>query len=154
VDWEAAGAIGEISGAVAVFLTLIYLAAQIRQNTKAVKASAVDAAVSHVSNIRQVLFSSDDLIEIYIRGNDDPSSLDEKAVVRYRLLIHAILHSLSNVQAQVELAGLSRSNWESQLPIVKRIVSVPGGRWFWINFKNEFEEDFRKVVDGLLDESS
>jgi hypothetical protein len=35
-----------------------------------------------------------------------------------------------------------------------RIVSVPGGRWFWTNFKNEFEEDFRKVVDGLLDESS
>src|SRR5210317_343842 len=34
MDWNAAGAIGEILGAVAVFLTLLYLAAQIRQGNK------------------------------------------------------------------------------------------------------------------------
>ena len=36
MDWNAIGAIGEIIGALAVFLTLVYLAIQIRQNTKAV----------------------------------------------------------------------------------------------------------------------
>ena len=34
MDWNAAGAVGEILGAVAVFLTLLYLAAQIRQANK------------------------------------------------------------------------------------------------------------------------
>jgi hypothetical protein len=34
VDWDALGAIGEVLGAVAVFLTLLYLAAQIRQTNK------------------------------------------------------------------------------------------------------------------------
>jgi len=34
LDWNAAGAIGEILGAIAVFLTLAYLAAQIRQANK------------------------------------------------------------------------------------------------------------------------
>lgn len=34
MDWDALGAIGEILGAVAVFLTLLYLAAQIRQTNK------------------------------------------------------------------------------------------------------------------------
>ncbi len=38
MNWEAIGAIGEIIGAMAVFLTLVYLALQIRQNTKAVQA--------------------------------------------------------------------------------------------------------------------
>jgi NhaP-type Na+/H+ or K+/H+ antiporter len=41
MDWDAADAIGKVSGAIAVVLTLIYLSAQIRQNAKAVKASAV-----------------------------------------------------------------------------------------------------------------
>jgi len=36
MDWEAASAIGQITGALGVFLTLVYLALQIRQNTKAV----------------------------------------------------------------------------------------------------------------------
>lgn len=42
MNWDAIGAIGEIIGATAVFLTLAYLALQIRQSTKAIQASAVD----------------------------------------------------------------------------------------------------------------
>ena len=34
MDWNAAGAIGEILGAIAVFLTLLYLATQIKQTNK------------------------------------------------------------------------------------------------------------------------
>jgi len=34
VDWNAVGAVGEILGAVAVFLTLLYLATQIKQTNK------------------------------------------------------------------------------------------------------------------------
>ena len=37
MNWEAIGAVGEVLGAVAVVLTLIYLSLQIRQNTKAMK---------------------------------------------------------------------------------------------------------------------
>jgi hypothetical protein len=150
MNWEAIGALGEIVGAMAVFLTLIYLAAQIRQNTRAVRASAVDAAVHHVSNVRQALFSDDELTGIYIQGNADPTSLDDKSLVRYRLLIHNILMGISNIHAQASLTGLSKSNWESQLPIVKRIVSTAGGTWFWTSFRHEFEESFRDEVDTLL----
>jgi hypothetical protein len=36
MNWDAIGAMGEILGALAVLVTLIYLAVQIRQNTSAV----------------------------------------------------------------------------------------------------------------------
>ena len=36
MNWEALGAIGEIVGAIAVVLTLGYLAVQMRQNTRVV----------------------------------------------------------------------------------------------------------------------
>lgn len=39
MNWEAIGAIGEILGAIGVIVTLAYLAVQIRQNTKATRAS-------------------------------------------------------------------------------------------------------------------
>ena len=51
MNWEAIGAGGEIVGALAVFLTLAYLSIQIRQNTKAVRASAIDSALSHIYHI-------------------------------------------------------------------------------------------------------
>jgi len=43
MDWEAIGAIGEVGGAVAVVATLIYLAGQLRQNTKALRSSTYQA---------------------------------------------------------------------------------------------------------------
>ena len=38
MDWNMVGAIGEIGGAAAVVITLVYLARQTRANTKAVAA--------------------------------------------------------------------------------------------------------------------
>ena len=38
MNWDAIGAIGEVVGAVGVIITLIYLAAQIRQNSKTTQA--------------------------------------------------------------------------------------------------------------------
>jgi len=44
VNWAAIGAIGEIIGAVAVVLSLIHLAVQIRQNTQ-----QIEGAMSHTA---------------------------------------------------------------------------------------------------------
>ena len=68
MNWEATGAIGETIGALAVFLTLIYLAMQIRQNTNTVQASAVDASISRVTSVRQSIFENAEVAEIYVKG--------------------------------------------------------------------------------------
>ena len=43
LNWEAIGAIGEILGATAVFASLIYLASQIRQNTRTARSTTRQA---------------------------------------------------------------------------------------------------------------
>ena len=41
MNWEAAGALGEILGAIGVILTLVYLAIQIKRNTAALRVNAM-----------------------------------------------------------------------------------------------------------------
>ena len=154
MNWDAIGAIGESIGAIAVFVTLIYLAMQIRQNTRSVQASAVDSAISQVNQIRERLISDREVTNLYRRGNEDPASLDDEDIIRYRLLIHNILLAESNVFHQAEFTGLSESTWKTQIPIVERVVSNVGGRWFWENHRNEFEESFRKLIDDILTNDS
>ena len=43
MNWQAIGAAGEVLGAIAVLLTLIYLTLQIRQNTKATRLQTAQA---------------------------------------------------------------------------------------------------------------
>ena len=57
----------------------------------------------------------------------------------------------SNIHAQALITGLSNSTWETQLPIVSRQVASPGGKWFWKEYKMEFEESFRAEVDKIFD---
>ena len=67
MNWDAAGAIGEIIGAIAVFLTLAYLAIQIRQNTNAVRTTALDSSVNSVMRAREKIFEDPDLVRIYLK---------------------------------------------------------------------------------------
>ena len=149
MNWEAIGAVGETVGALAVLVTLVYLAVQIRQNTKAVQAAAVDSTTSHVSKIREVIFANADVANMYRRGNEDPASLSEDDTIRYRLLIHNIMLSLSNSITQASVSGILESKAQVELPILGRVIGTAGGRWFWEAYRHEFEESFRGMIDGL-----
>ena len=154
MNWDAIGAIGEIIGAMAVFLTLAYLALQIRQNTRAVQAAAVDASVGKLNDVRGTMYENAEISRIYLQGLAHPDELDEESRLRFRLLIHNILLAISNVYSQTGFAGLSLSTWESQILIVKRIMITPGGQRFWKEHRLEFEETFRDQVDRILEETS
>jgi hypothetical protein len=150
VSLDDLGNIGEMIGAVAVILSLLYLAFQIQQNTKAVRASAVDSSISHSMGVRQSLFESTELTRIYREGGEDPSALSEDDLIRYRLLVHNMLLSHWNIFAQARFADLSMETWTSQIPVVKRILSSAGGQWFWDNYRNEFETSFQDEVARIM----
>ena len=150
MNWNAVGAIGEIIGALAVFLTLGYLAVQIRQNTKAVRASALDSSVNAVNDVRIAMFESSEVAALYRRGLENPEELDDDERTRFRLLLHTIIWTVWNVYAQTEYGGLSSSTWAAQLPLLDRIMNSRGGIWFWGKYQMEFEEAFRIEVDKVM----
>ena len=145
------GAIGELVGGVAVIATLIYLAVQIRQNTRAVRASALDSSVTSIMSVRGSIVESAELSEIFDKGLADAESLDHLERTRFRFLMQNVLWGFWNTYSQAGYANLSTSVWEAQLPILVRVMTTPGGRWFWENFRHEFEASFRDEVDTVLD---
>ena len=83
MNWEIIGATGEWAGAVAVVITLFYLAMQIKQNTKAMRGgtsfSVNDSLAKNLSAIR----SDGEFAEIWLRGLRDLNSLDEVEQIRF-----------------------------------------------------------------------
>ena len=55
MNWEAMGAIGETLGAIGVIVTLIYLASQLRQNTKTMRSSTYQTYAALAMNISDYL---------------------------------------------------------------------------------------------------
>ena len=57
MNWEAIGAIGEIVGAAGVIVTLLYLASQLRQNTRALQVTSIDSTTQVGNTVRWHLAS-------------------------------------------------------------------------------------------------
>ena len=150
MNWDAVGAVGEIVGALAVFITLVYLARQIRQNTRAVNSAALDSTINTISIVRQSIYENDDVARVYLKGSASPDELDDLERVKFRLLLHNMLLPQSNIFSQTKLSELPISEWQAQSTVIQRVVGSAGGAWFWREFAHEFDMEFRAEVDRIL----
>ena len=151
MNWDAVGAIGEIVGAVAVLITLIYLSVQIRQNTKAVRSTALDSSVTALSTIRDRILSDKDVAELYLLGCEDPDSLDKADLTRFRMLLTNILYAMMNLYENSKDTGISEGFWVNLKPNIHRVFTTKGGRWFWSEYRHEFEDEFAREVDQIIE---
>lgn len=156
MSWQDLGSIGELISAVAVVVSLVYLAFQIRQNTrqidentKAAQAAAFDSSIAHTFMARQAIIENEALARIYLEGSNHPEALSDEDLLRYRLIIHNILWSLWNMQSQAQVGELSSETWSAQLATLERIVSTTGFRWFWANYAREFGASFQQIIADL-----
>ena len=161
MSWQDLGSLGEIIGAIAVVLSLVYLAFQIRQNTrqidqntKAARATAFDSSIAHTMVARQAIFENAEVARIYHDGSIDPESLSEHDRLRYRLIVHNVLWSIWNLQSQAQVGGLAAETWQAQLMILRRIMSSKGVQWFWANYREEFGASFQEEVAQILAETA
>jgi hypothetical protein len=158
MNWEAISAISEMIGALAVVVSLVYLAFQIRQNTKQLEqsertsiAASVTASATTYRENRQYIYTNPEVAEMYLKGLADPESLDEVERYRFRLLLSNFADANWDMYAQTVVTGFSPETWEMQgRKVVGRVFGTPGGSWFWKNHCGEYPEEFRAEVDRIL----
>jgi hypothetical protein len=62
------------------------------------------------------------------------------------------LWSSWNAFVQIRLTGLTGATFDAQKPFIERIVKTLGGKWFWDEFADEFETDFRAEIEQIVAE--
>ena len=72
MNWEAIGAVGEVVGAMAVIVTIAYLARQIRANSNQMKVGSL-IALNHLTNEAfDPIYNNDRNIRIWTQGQASP----------------------------------------------------------------------------------
>ena len=146
---EDLGNIGEFVAAVAVLVTLGYLAVQIRQNTKSAQSASIQQILQGIAEMNQFLGSAPDVTDLYWRGVFDPESLSEDEW-------HRFIHIASGMIRRFELMFLNHRQgfvptqvWEAQENSLRRWFSTPGiQRWF-AELGESISAEFREYVEQL-----
>jgi len=142
------GNYGEFVGAIAIVITLIYLAVQMRQNTASVRASAYQEWVA--SNVEiDVSMSNPAQSEIIEKGNHDSGNLTRETYVAYAMTHLAIMQMAQSTDYLYRAGSLDRELWEAEMNRAAGILSVPGVRQLWdAGIKTQLAPSFVKRLES------
>ncbi len=147
-DW---GAIGEIVGGIAVVVTLIYLAAQIRQNTRAVRANTFQGVVDSLTSGIAEITRDAEVTRIWIVGLSQSEELSEFDRGRFRLLILMAVRKWENALYQSRAGMLDNAQWEGILQDIRSIVGRPGFQNWWTETPDIVSSEFREFIEELME---
>jgi hypothetical protein len=141
VDWNAIGAVGEILGAVAVVITLLYLSKQIQQYSRSVQVAALRDTTSQWNHWSELLAMSPDLAEIVARGNHSFKSLAEADALRYGAFIQTFF---DNVESNLTLVQTHKVDKDIDAieSIVRRRMLIKGYVEWWEENTTDYGGEF------------
>jgi hypothetical protein len=146
--WNAVGAIGQIVGALAVVVSLVYLAIQIRQSTRVMMAESARAAVAAVRDFNKSMIEDPSVAKIFRMGAENLSNLtiDERAQFAHVAL--NFFKTAEDLHYQYVRGTLDNDVWESWRTIVAVYATSPGFREYWSSRSAFFTPAFRAECES------
>jgi len=150
MNWTALSTIVDLLGAIAVLVTLIYLAVQTRQNADAIRA-----------NTRQAILSSDQAF--LHRIGDDPElellrfkpELTDLEKVRVGFLFLTFTRMRENNWFQFTNGGLDQVTWKSYRKSIVAMFATPNGIKWWQSSSSTglWDQAFVSMVDETINDA-
>ena len=134
MNWDAISAIGEMIGAAAVFVSIIYLSIQIRANTRATQGSAsYDAAHSWAQTNEQMYQLPDETLADLGRWmqGDAPEAFSGVARGRCEICFRSIYQKLEGQYFLYKYGLLDADLWEARRAIARGMIQTANARAWW-----------------------
>jgi len=148
MNWEAIGAVAELSGAIGVIASLVYLATQIGHNTRASAVEAKLAAAEMLAGFVDMLIVDPTLNEIFMRGRSSSESLNVEEQQRFSNMVMKTMWLCSAAHFQLRTGTLSDEDWFETKAILDFWIAGKGVRDWWRRFGHErFGKTFAEFVD-------
>ena len=146
MNWEAVGAIGEIAGALAVIVTLVYLSAQVRQNTRASRLAAIQAASENSSRFSELLAADPELSELVWRGMREPDSLDAAETRRFVAAWNVFMRREAVSFYLYKEGVMPEKLWAARIGGLSGTLNQPGLQLYLEVGGPSLPEDFREFL--------
>ena len=155
------GNIGEFVAAIAVVVSLVYLAFQIRQgsrqivqNTNSVLGSVELETTRLHSDWLLSVAQSPELGRIWRLGISEPAQLTADERVQFAMLIGSAFYGIEGPFRQYQRGLLSEDSWEPMDQLIARYMRSSAVLEWWTNRDVPFAKSFSEYVDSKISASS
>jgi hypothetical protein len=148
MNWDAAGAIGEVIGAGAVVVSVVYLALQIRRQTDQSRLEATRELANQFSEYTNRLVDDKEFVQLYLKAVAGYHCLPNEDRARIASFFHQIMRFNEQQYLHETNTNVDSSYFESIHSTFEEWLTFPGVQEWWDVSGNMFGAQFRQKVDA------
>ena len=149
MNWEAISALGQIIGAIAVVISVIYLALQVRSNARQTRLASMRSMSDAFNGFLQGLAGNPQMGDLWYRGVTDYESIQGGDLPRFNALIDHLFRIYEDMFYQKLEGHLDPRVWRGFEAPMRDIIAYPGIQAWWRSRSHWFSEEFANFVNEL-----
>ncbi|MCP5184673.1 MAG: hypothetical protein H6993_11970 [Pseudomonadales bacterium] len=143
--------VAEVIGAVAVVISLVYVALSIRQNTDAIQVSNHQALVAMDMEKNSWLRESE-FAEIYVIAREEPEKLSKVQMQQYSTFVADTMNAWEFAYITYSNGAMDETIWHGWDGFYRSELSSDLFRRFWLDRGEGFSPKFKAYVDSIVRE--
>jgi len=149
MNWELIGAVSEAVGALAVVVTLLFLAVQLRQNTRTVRNAYRSQITETVSNSISIM-QTPEFARVMVKVMNSPEALEPEDKLIFGSFMLRILRIWEDAYFQWRDGDYIAEAWNSNRIYMLDTLSIPGLYGFFETRKAWLDDRFVEYIDSEL----
>ena len=148
------GDLGDFLGGIGVFATLVYLAIQVRRNTRAVKSASLDSAYAAHMEFQRTVWSDPELNKFWFTCLFCKSELSEEDEQQFFFMLNSCARLWERVYVKAQEGSLESGSWVGLNQELIDVFSCPGAIPVWGSISPFCSPEFVEHVERSVQHDS
>ena len=148
MNWDSVSAVSELIAAVAVVVSLIYIAAQVRSGAETFKTTLRDSAFNSLMEYNYALLADPELGWIFQEGMRDLDALDDKQRARAFHVMYSFFKLFENMYLHYLEGSVDENVWINNRQILFVYAGQSGARKYLSARMPIFAPEYRELLQG------
>lgn len=148
INWDALGAIGDFAGSIGVFISLIYVALQMRHSAAETRDASIHSVMELAIQFRAESYTGE-LADIRLKAAMG-ESLSPLESLKFEGYLSALFELNELVFVQYQKRNLDPEYFEAWERRTGAAMSVPRIQQFWSKTKSGYRASFVQYIDSLM----
>ena len=149
MNWDAISAVSQLVGSIAVVVSVLYLAVQLRRSTRVASVAAQDAAAAALRDVTKPFMENAELGRLWRIGLEDFKSLSADDQARFFHAAHQFLKALETIHFHYIYGLLDAQLWQGWRELLRHYVATPGLAYYLDLRGAVFSPRFQKFLSEL-----
>lgn len=150
---ESLASLGEIVGAIAVVVSLLYLAVQVRQNTRAQRLENASRILDRTASMQGALSRDPAMSVLFSKGVSDPSKLTPQERIQFTWAMYEFFGALEFMFLAANENSIPEEIWQRWSSAAAWWLTFPGVQAWWNARPIPFADSFSSYIESLLDDN-